>query len=126
MKPQTWKIWKLYIYQDLVEPTSLPADLSSMFTEVASLLNYRVKQTVIINNITQDKYKVLGDNINKTFKLHRLEMSTEESVSIFQIVVEAEKKIVDISKNDPWQKAKNLPAGQTRNRGWIIPSRDVK
>ena len=34
--------------------------------------------------------------------------------------------MVDLRKNDPWQKIKTLPAGQTRNRRLVKPSRDVK
>ena len=34
--------------------------------------------------------------------------------------------MADLSKNDPWKKTKNPPAGQTRNRVRINPSRDIK
>ena len=63
-----------------------------MFPEVASLLNYRVERTLILNDITHDNNKVLRDKSNKTVKFHRLERSMEESVSTFQSVVEAEKQ----------------------------------
>ena len=57
-----------------------------------SLLNSRVERTVIVNEINQDKNKVLGDEINETVKLHRLERSMEESMPRFKSVVEAEQK----------------------------------
>ena len=46
-------------YRDPVDPTSLSAKLLALFPELASLLNYRVEQTVILNDITQDNKKVL-------------------------------------------------------------------
>ena len=54
------------------------------------LLNSRVEWTMILNYITQDNNKVLGDESNETVKFHRLESITEEYVSTFQSVVEAE------------------------------------
>ena len=30
--------------------------------------------------------------------------------------------MVDLRKNEYWQKTKKLPAGKTRNKGWINPS----
>ena len=62
-------------YQDPVYPTSLSAKFVAVFQEVTSLLNSRVKHTVILNDIHQDNNKVLGEKSNKTFKLHRLERS---------------------------------------------------
>ena len=55
--------------------------------EVTNLLNTRVEQTVIINDITQDKNKAPEDDTNKTVKLHRVERGIEEAMSIFQSVV---------------------------------------
>ena len=63
-----------------------------MFPEVASLLNYSVEWKVILNNITQDKNKVLGYESNKTVEFHMLERIMEEAVPIFKSVVEAEQK----------------------------------
>ena len=63
-----------------------------VFTEVASLLNYHVERTVILNEITQDNNKVLSDKINKNVKFHRLDRNMEESVSTFQSVVEEEQQ----------------------------------
>ena len=34
--------------------------------------------------------------------------------------------MVDLNKNEPWNKTKTPPAGQTRNRVCISPSRDIK
>ena len=34
-------------------------------------------------------------------------------------------EMVDLRTKDPWQKSKTLPLGQTRNKVWIKPSRDV-
>ena len=45
---------------------------------------------MIINEVTKENNKVPGDESNENFKLHRLERIMEESVSIFQSVVEAE------------------------------------
>ena len=52
--------------------------------------SYRVERTVILNDITQDKNKVLGDENNETVKFHRLVRSMKKAVSIFQSVFEAE------------------------------------
>ena len=46
-------------YQVPVEPTSLSTKSAAGFLEVASLLNYRVEQTVIHNETNQDNNKVL-------------------------------------------------------------------
>ena len=64
----------------------------AVFPEMASLLNSCVERTVILNDITQDNNKVLGDDINKTVKFHMLERSMEESVSTFQSMVEVEQQ----------------------------------
>ena len=63
-----------------------------MFPEVENLLNYRVEWKVILNDITQDKNKVLGYNSNKTVRFYRLDRSIDEAVPIFQRVVEAEQR----------------------------------
>ena len=62
-------------YWDPVDPTSLSSNIVDVFPEVSSLLNYRVEQTMILNDITQDNNKVLGYESNETAKLHRLERS---------------------------------------------------
>ena len=78
----------------------------AVFPEVKILLNYHVEWTVILNDITQDNTKVLGDERNKTLKLNRMERSTEEAVSPFKSVVEAEqrnggpKKKVSLEENE--------------------------
>ena len=83
--------WKVVgEYRDPVDPTSLSDNFAAVFTEVTSLLNYCVERTVILNDITQDNNKVLGDKRKKTVKFHRLERRMEEAVSTFQSVVEAE------------------------------------
>ena len=64
----------------------------SVFPEVSSLINYCVEHTLILNDITQNKNKVLEDESNKTVKFYRLERSMEEAVSTFQSVVEAEQR----------------------------------
>ena len=61
-----------------------------MFPEVESFLNSCVECTVIINDITQENNKVLGDEIKKTINFHRMERNMEEAVSKFQSAVEAE------------------------------------
>ena len=78
----------------------------AVFLDVANLLNSRVECTVILNDITQDKNKVLGDEINKTVKFQRLERSMEEAVSKLHSVVEVEQQNGGPQKNDPWQKIK--------------------
>ena len=55
-----------------------------------NILNSRVERTVILNEITQDNNKVLGEDTNKTVKFHRLERIIGEAVSTFQSMVEAE------------------------------------
>ena len=77
-----------------------------MFLEVESLLNYRVERTVILNETTKEKNKVLGDDTNETVKLHRPERSREEALLKIKSVVEVEQKNDGPQKNDPWQKIK--------------------
>ena len=59
-------------HQDPVEPTSSSANFATVFLEVTSLLNSSAERTVILNDITQDNNKVLGDKINKTVKFNSL------------------------------------------------------
>ena len=92
-----------------------------MFTEVASLLNYRAERTVILNDITQDNNKVLGYDRNKTVKLNRVYRSMEEDVSTFKSVVGAEQRNGGPHQKRPLSENKNL----TRS-GWINPPRDRK
>ena len=75
--------------------------------EVTNLLNTRVEQTVIINDINQDNNKVLVYEINKTVKFHNLDRSTEEAVSTFQNMVELEQR-----NGGPQQK---LPLAENTN-----------
>ena len=77
---------------------------------------------MILNEITQDKNKVLGDKNKKTIKFHGLERSMEEILYKFKSVIEAEQQNGVPNKNDPWHKMKTPPSGQTRNREWINPS----
>ena len=86
----SWK--RVEKYREPVDPTSLSSKLVAVFLEVASLLNYCLERTVILNETTQDKNKVLGDKSNKTIKFHRMERSMEESVHTYQSVVEAEQQ----------------------------------
>ena len=72
---------------------------------------------MILNSITQEKNKVLGDKINKNVKFHRLERSMEEAVSTFQSVVEAEQGNGGPQEKQPRAERKNPPAGQNRNKG---------
>ena len=46
------------------------------------------REKVIINDITKDNSKVLGDESKKTVKFHRLDRSMDESVSTFKSKVE--------------------------------------
>ena len=89
----TFPYWKgVDKYRYHVDPTLLSAKFTTMFPEVASLLNYRVERTVIVNVITKDNNKLLGDKSNKTAKFHSVERIMEETVSTFQNVVEAEQQ----------------------------------
>ena len=65
-----WKGVDEYRYP--VDPHPLSSNFAEVFPEVASLLNVRVKRTVILNDITQDNNKVLEDKSNKNVKFHRL------------------------------------------------------
>ena len=121
---QSWKV--VYEYQDPVDPTSLSANFGAVFMEVASLPNFRVERTVILNDITQDNNKVVGDERNDTVKFHRLERSTEEAVSKFQSMVEEEQQNGAPQQKRPLEENEKPPAGQTRNMGYIKPSRYVK
>ena len=81
---------------------------------------------MILNDITQDNHKVLGDKKNKTIKFHRLDSSIEEAVSTFRILVEAEQRNGGPQTKKTWKIMKTLPEVQTRNRGRINQSIDVK
>ena len=63
-----------------------------MFPEVEILLNSRLEQTVMLNDIAQDNNKFVQDRSNKAFKFHILDFSMEEAMSKFQSVVEADQK----------------------------------
>ena len=54
--------WKWFgEYWDPVDPTWLSANFAAVFPEEANLLNSHVEQTVILNDITSEKNKVLED-----------------------------------------------------------------
>ena len=89
----------------------------AVFPEVESLLNYRVEWTVILNDITQKKNKVLRDEINKTVKLNMLERSMEEAVSTFQSVVEAEQRNVGPQKKQPLAENENPARRSNKEQG---------
>ena len=83
--------WKgVYDCRNPVSPNSLSAKFVTMSPEVAILINSHVEQTVILNEITQDNNKVPEEESNKTVKFHRLGRITEEAMSTFKSVVEAE------------------------------------
>ena len=84
--------------------------------EVASLLNYFVERTVILNDITQENNKVLGEESNKNVKLHRLERSMEGAVSTFQSVVEAGQRKGGPQKKRPLAENEN-PVSRS-NQEW--------
>ena len=63
-----------------------------MLLVVLSLPNTLLERTLIINDITQDRNKVQGDESNKHVKFHRLEKSMDEALDTFQSVVEAEQR----------------------------------
>ena len=44
----------------------------------------------------------------------------------FRVWLRRSNEMEDLIKNDPCQKTKTPPSGQTRNRGWINPSRYLK
>ena len=48
-----------YHYRDLIEPASLSANILALFPAVSILLNYRLEWTIILNEIDQDRNKVL-------------------------------------------------------------------
>ena len=53
--------------------TPTHSNFAAVFPEVASLLNFHVERTVILNEITQDNNKVLVDKSNETVKFHKME-----------------------------------------------------
>ena len=65
---------------------------------------------MILYETTKDKNKVPEDDSNGTLKFHRLEISIEEDVSIFQSVVEA-----DQGNGGP-QKNRNLAENENNTR----------
>ena len=98
-----------------------------MLPDVARLLNYRVEQTVIFNEITQDNIKILEDKRNDNFKLHRLDSSMEEALSTFQSAIEVEQQNGRPQQKRHLSEKRKIPSlGQNRNRGQIKPSRDSK
>ena len=93
--------WKgFYEYQEPIDPTSISSNFAAVFTKVASLLNSRVERTVILNVNTQENNEFLGDKINETVKLHRMERSMEESVSKSQSLVDTEQRNCGPQKNN--------------------------
>ena len=81
---------------------------------------------MILYETTKDKNKVPEDDSNGTLKFHRLEISIEEDVSIFQSVVEADQGNGGPQKNRNLAEMKTIPEGQTRNRVWNNSLRDRK
>ena len=75
--------------------------------DMTSLLNYRVEWTVILNETTQDKNKVLKDKRNETVKFHRLDRGIEEAVTTFQSVVEADQRNGGPQKKRPLEENEN-------------------
>ena len=63
-----------------------------MSLEVEIILSYRVEQTVILNDITQENNNFLEDESKQNAKFHKLERIMENSVSTLQSVVEAEQR----------------------------------
>ena len=80
----------------------------AVLLEVENLLNHQVEHTVILNDITQDNNKVLGDKSSKNVKFHRMEGRTEELVSTFQSVVELEQQNGGPQKKQPPEENENL------------------
>ena len=56
------------------------------------MLNSRVKQTLLLNYITQDNNKVMEDDSNKIIKFHRLEIIIKEAMSTFHSVARVVKR----------------------------------
>ena len=70
----TFPDWNVvYEYHDPIEPTSLSYNFAAVLLEVEIILITCAEQTVILNDITQDISKVLGDNSNETVKFYRLD-----------------------------------------------------
>ena len=89
----------------------------AVFPEVASLQNYCVERTVILIAITQDKNKVLGDDINGTVKFHSIESIMEESMSTFQSVVEIEQRNGGPKKKLPLAENENPSSRSNQEQG---------
>ena len=94
-----------------------------MFLEVTSLLNSCVEQTVILNDITQEKNKVLGDKINKNVKFRRLERSMEKAISTSQSVVEAGKQNGGPQQKLPLEENESPASRLNKEHGMI---KDIK
>ena len=54
-----------------------------MFPDIVSLLNYYTERKVIIDETSQDRNKVLGDDSNNNIKFHIMQKMTEEVVDKF-------------------------------------------
>ena len=87
--------------------------------EVASLLNVRVKRTVILNDINQDNNKVLEDKSKKNSSSVVFILVWSKPCLHFRVWLRWSNKVLDLRKSAPWNKIKTLPAVQTRNRVWI-------
>ena len=93
-----------------------------MFLEAASLLNYRLDWTVILNDITQEK-KSWDTRETKLSSSIVWRVAWKKPCPHFRVWLRRINRTVDLIKKHPWQKTKTPPAGQKRNRGWIIPPR---
>ena len=72
---------------------------------------------MILNDITQYNNTVLVDDINKTLKLHKLDSITEEAVSTFQSVVEAEQRNGENKQKRPPEENGNPDSRSNQEHG---------
>ena len=101
----------------LLKPTNVLPNFEAIFPEVTSLLNSCVERTVILNEIPQDNKKSLSDEREKNSSYIGWRGAWRKPCLHFRLWLRRSNKMVEIRKNDPWQKIKTLSAGQTRSRG---------
>ena len=86
-----------------------------MYPEVTRLLYFHVEQTVILNEITQDRNEALEEEIRKNVEFNRLENIVEETMDKSQSVVKVDQWTGGPQKNHPLEEDKLLPRCQKNN-----------
>ena len=108
-------------YRYPVEPTSLSANFTAVFPEVASLLNSYIEHTVILNDVTHDKIRSWEMKETKLSSYIGWRVVWRKPCLYFRVWLRFCNKIMELIKNKPCLKKKTTPAGQTSNMGCTKP-----